>query len=105
MPQLDTGFGGELSEVYSLEVLGAELSELSVVQPYLLISLQVHAMQQVDLLLPYVETELPPGCLSTRLYLGLELHTQERRDMAWYKSMQYPQMGRIREHPPRPAAS
>jgi len=46
VPQLDTGFGGELSEVYSLEVLGAELSELSVVQPYLLISLQVHAMQQ-----------------------------------------------------------
>jgi len=44
--QLDTGFGAELSELYSLKVLGAELSVLSVVQPYLLTSLQVHARQQ-----------------------------------------------------------
>ena len=80
MPQLDTGFGTELSELYSLEVLGAELSVLSVVQPYLLTSLQVHARQQVDLLLPYFKTELPPRLPEHQVVPGIgAAHAGEAR--------------------------
>ena len=59
MPQLDTCLTAELSEVYSLEVLGEELSVLRAVHPHLLTSLQVHAGQQVNLPLPYSKNELP----------------------------------------------
>ena len=53
MPQLDTCLTAELSKVYSLEVLGEELSVLRAVHPHLLTSLQV------NLPLPYSKNELP----------------------------------------------